>query len=47
LVESLLATRRRAGVPVEFLARSYLPPLAIEAQLELMGALAEGIAPYC
>lgn len=46
LVESLLDIQRRAGVPVEFVARSHLPMLESEAQLEVMQRLAEGVAPY-
>ena len=32
--------------PVEFVARSFLPLLGIDAQLELMGLLAEQVAPH-
>jgi probable F420-dependent oxidoreductase len=46
LVETLLAIRARAGVPVEFVARSHFPLLDDDAQLELMQALAEGVAPH-
>jgi probable F420-dependent oxidoreductase len=46
LVEALLDIRRRAGVPVEFAARSYFPQLELDAQLELMAQLAEGVAPH-
>jgi len=46
LVESLLDIRRHAGVPVEFVARSHLPMLEYEAQLEVMQQLAEGVAPH-
>ncbi len=46
LVESLLAIRQAAGVPVEFAARSHLPMLDYGAQLELMRQLAEGVAPH-
>jgi probable F420-dependent oxidoreductase len=46
LVETLLDIRRRAGVPVEFVARSHLPMLEYDAQLELMEQLAEGVAPH-
>ena len=46
IVESLLATRRRVGMPVEFVARSYLPLLPYHDQVELMQALAEGVAPH-
>jgi probable F420-dependent oxidoreductase len=46
IVEELLDARRRAGVPVELVARSHLPLLALDAQLELMEQLAEGVAPY-
>jgi alkanesulfonate monooxygenase SsuD/methylene tetrahydromethanopterin reductase-like flavin-dependent oxidoreductase (luciferase family) len=46
LVEALLDVRRRAGVPVELAARSYLPMLEFDAQVELMAELAEGVAPH-
>ena len=46
IVESLLAIRERAGMPVEFVARSYFPLLGWDAQVQLMQALAEGVAPH-
>jgi len=46
LVESLLAIRRDAGVPVELVARSHLPLLAYDAQLELVAQLAQDVAPH-
>lgn len=46
LVEALLDVRSRAGVPVDFVARSYLSLLELDAQLELMGILAEEVAPH-
>jgi len=46
LVEALLDIRRRAQVPVEFVARSYLPMLGYEAQVALMQELAEDVAPH-
>ncbi len=46
LVETLLGIRTRAGVPVEFVARSHFPLLDDDTQLELMQALAEGVAPH-
>ncbi len=45
IVEELLGLRERAGVPVEFVARSYFATLDYEAQLELMQQLAEEVAP--
>jgi probable F420-dependent oxidoreductase len=45
IVESLLELRDKAGMPVEFVARSYFPTLEYEAQLELMQQLAEEVAP--
>ncbi len=45
LVEALLDIREQAGVPVEFVARSHLPLLQDDAQLDLMRQLAEGVAP--
>jgi probable F420-dependent oxidoreductase len=46
IVDSLLDIRRRAGMPVEFVARSYFPTLGLDEQIELMGVLAEGVAPH-
>ena len=46
LVEALLDIRNQAPVPVEFVARSHLPMLEDDAQLELMHQLAEGVAPH-
>ena len=46
LVETLLDIRRRARVPVEFVARSHLPMLDYDAQLELMEQLSEAVAPH-
>ncbi len=46
LVDALLDIRRQAGVPVEFVARSHLPLLDSEAQLDVMAQLAEGVAPH-
>lgn len=46
LVEALLDIRARTGVPVEFAARSFFPLLECDAQVELMGQLAEGVAPH-
>ena len=45
IVEALLQIRERAGVAVEFVARSHFPYLEYGAQLELMEQLAEGVAP--
>jgi hypothetical protein len=44
-VESLLELREKAGMPVEFVARSYFPTLEYPAQVELMQQLAEEVAP--
>ena len=46
LVEALLDIREQAGVPVELVARSHLPLLEYDAQVDLMGQLAEGVAPH-
>jgi hypothetical protein len=46
LVDSLLAVRNVVPVPVEFVARSHLPLLDYEAQVEVMQQLAEGVAPH-
>jgi probable F420-dependent oxidoreductase len=45
IVETLLELRERAGVPVEFAARSYFATLDYEGQVELMTQLAEEVAP--
>jgi hypothetical protein len=42
----MLDLRRRAGVPVEFVVRSHFPLLELDAQLDLMTQLAEGVAPH-
>jgi probable F420-dependent oxidoreductase len=46
LVEALLDIRARAGVPVELVTRAHLPRLETDDQLEIMRALAEGVAPF-
>jgi probable F420-dependent oxidoreductase len=46
IVESLLAIRDQARVPVEFVARSHFPLLEWGPQVELMAQLAEGVAPH-
>ncbi len=46
LVEALLEIRRQVPVPVEFVARSHLPLLEYDAQVEVMQQLAEGVAPH-
>jgi len=46
LVEELLAVRKLAGVPVDFVARSHFPLLVYEPQVELMAQLIEGVAPH-
>ena len=45
IVRSLTDLRERAGVPVDFVARSYFPTLAYERQVELMATLANEVAP--
>ena len=46
IVERLLDIKKTAGVPVEFIARSYHPTMARPQQLEVMQRLAEEVAPY-
>ncbi len=46
LVEALLEVRQRVPVPVEFVARSHLPMLEYDAQVEVMQQLAEGVSPH-
>jgi probable F420-dependent oxidoreductase len=45
IVEALLDLREKAGMPVEFAARSYFATLDYGAQLELMTQLAEEVSP--
>lgn len=45
IVSGLQLIREQAGMPVEFVTRSYLPTLEFEAQKELMQQLAEEVAP--
>lgn len=46
LAATLLDLRARAGLPVDFAARSYFSTLAYDAQVELMQQLAEEVAPH-
>jgi alkanesulfonate monooxygenase SsuD/methylene tetrahydromethanopterin reductase-like flavin-dependent oxidoreductase (luciferase family) len=46
IVDQLGQIREAAGIPVEFAARSYLPTIEFDAQIELMQQLAEGVAPH-
>jgi probable F420-dependent oxidoreductase len=46
LVEALLEIREKAGVAVDFVARSHLPMLEYDAQVEVMQQLAEDVAPH-
>lgn len=46
IVDYLGELRETAGVPVEFVARSYFPTLEYDAQVELMHHLAEEVAPH-
>ncbi len=46
IVEYLLDLRERAGMPVEFVARSFFSTLEYGDQVELMQALAEEVAPH-
>jgi len=46
IVSTLLQVRKRAGIEVEFVARSYFAALEYEAQVELMQQLAEEVAPH-
>lgn len=45
IVETLLDLRERAGMQVEFVARSFFATLHYEAQVELLQQLAEEVAP--
>ncbi|MCU0506346.1 MAG: LLM class flavin-dependent oxidoreductase [Chloroflexi bacterium] len=46
IVESLHAIRERAGMPVEFVARSWFPTLPWGEQAELMAGIAEGVGRF-
>ncbi|MCP3975505.1 MAG: LLM class flavin-dependent oxidoreductase [bacterium] len=46
IVEQLLDLRERAGVPIDFIARSYLHTLHYGAQTELMDRLAAEVSPH-
>ena len=46
IVDYLQQIRERAGVEVEFVARSYFHTLSYDAQLELMQRLAEDVSPH-
>src|SRR6185312_12082877 len=46
LVEALLNVRNLVTVPVEFVARSHLPLIDYDAQVEVMQRLADGVAPH-
>ena len=46
IIEELSRLRKRAGVPVEFVARSYLHTLPYGAQTALMDRLAAEVMPY-
>lgn len=46
IVDGLHELRARAGVPVELVARSYFPTLALDEQLALMEELATEVAPH-
>ena len=46
IVERLLSLREQAGVPVEFVARSYFHTLEYARQQELMQRVAEEIGPH-
>jgi probable F420-dependent oxidoreductase len=46
IVSTLLDVREQAGMPVEFVARSYFPTLEYDDQVDLMRQLAEEVAPH-
>ncbi|CAN5824874.1 LLM class flavin-dependent oxidoreductase [soil metagenome] len=46
IVDELNRLRENAGVPVDFVARSFLPTLSSDLQAELMGRLATEVAPH-
>ena len=46
IVERLLEVKSTAGVPVEFVARSYFPTMESKEQVEVMQQLAEEVSPF-
>jgi probable F420-dependent oxidoreductase len=46
IVASLQEIRERATMPVDFVARSFFSTLPYDEQVELMQAIAEGVAPH-
>lgn len=46
IIEQLSTTRERAGVPIDFVARSYLHTLQYGAQTDLMDRLTAEVMPY-
>lgn len=46
IVEHLLDIRERSGVATRFVARSFFPSLALDAQMTLMDRLATEVAPH-
>jgi alkanesulfonate monooxygenase SsuD/methylene tetrahydromethanopterin reductase-like flavin-dependent oxidoreductase (luciferase family) len=46
IVDAVASIREEAGVPVEWIARSYFPDLAYERQLDVAGRLATEVMPF-
>ena len=46
IVEALHSVRERAGVPIEFVARSFFPTLEYHRQVELMERLAQEVGQH-
>jgi alkanesulfonate monooxygenase SsuD/methylene tetrahydromethanopterin reductase-like flavin-dependent oxidoreductase (luciferase family) len=46
IIDALGAIREQAGVPIEWIARSYFPDVSYERQLEIAGQLASDVMPF-
>jgi hypothetical protein len=46
IVEQLNTIRERAGVPIDFVARSYLPTLHYGSQTQLIDRIATEVMPH-
>jgi alkanesulfonate monooxygenase SsuD/methylene tetrahydromethanopterin reductase-like flavin-dependent oxidoreductase (luciferase family) len=46
IVDAIASIREQAGIPVEWVARSYFPDLTYEQQVEVAGKLASDVMPF-
>ena len=46
IIDALATIREQAGVPVEWIARSYFPDLTYDRQLDIAGRLATDVMPF-